>query len=138
MCSVSLSRVSLRPHGLYLPGFSVHGIFSVKNTGVGHHFLLQGIFLIQGLNLCLLHWQADSLPLSDLALGHLPSKSPASSGSPRDRGLLEGKIDYLYRGNPGKIRLLPWDQIQYDRCPGKTGNFKHTHTQPEITRKGRD
>ena len=28
------------------------------------HFLLQGIFPTQGLNLCLLHWQADSLLLS--------------------------------------------------------------------------
>ena len=33
-----------------------------KNTGVGCHFLLQGIFLTQGSNPCLLHWQADSLP----------------------------------------------------------------------------
>ena len=33
-----------------------------KNTGVG--WLLQGIFPAQGLNLCLLHWQADSLPLA--------------------------------------------------------------------------
>ena len=32
-----------------------------KNTGVGCHFLFQGIFLIQGLNPCLLHWQVDSL-----------------------------------------------------------------------------
>ena len=38
--------------------------FPGKNTGVGCHFLLQGIFLTQGLNLCLLHWQVDSLPLS--------------------------------------------------------------------------
>ena len=37
-----------------------------KNTGVGCHFLLQGIFLTQGSNLCLLHQQADSLPLSHL------------------------------------------------------------------------
>ena len=28
--------------------------FSIKNTGVGCHALLQGIFLTQGLNLCLL------------------------------------------------------------------------------------
>ena len=38
-----------------------------KNTGVGCHVLLQGIFLIQGLNsrlLCLLHQQADSFPLT--------------------------------------------------------------------------
>ena len=31
---------------------------------MGFHFLLQGIFLTQGSNLCLLHWQAGSLPLS--------------------------------------------------------------------------
>ena len=30
----------------------------------GQSFLLQGSFLTQGLNLCLLHWQAGSLPLS--------------------------------------------------------------------------
>ena len=38
-----------------------------KKTEVGCHFLLQRIFLTQGLNLhllCLLHWQADSLPLA--------------------------------------------------------------------------
>ena len=38
--------------------------FLGKNTGVGGHFLLQGIFLTQGLNLLLLRWQADSLPLT--------------------------------------------------------------------------
>ena len=38
--------------------------FPGKNTGVGCHYLLQWIFLTQGSNLCLLHWQADSLPLS--------------------------------------------------------------------------
>ena len=38
-------------------------------TGVGCHFLLQGIFLTQGQNLhlsCLLHWQVGSLPLAPL------------------------------------------------------------------------
>ena len=52
-----------------LLGSSVHGDSSGKNTGVGCHVLLQGILLTQGLNpclLCLLHWQADSLPLSYL------------------------------------------------------------------------
>ena len=39
------------------------GIFPGKNSGVGCHFLLQGIFPTQGLNLHLLHWQVDSLPL---------------------------------------------------------------------------
>ena len=38
-------------------GSSVRRIFQAKNTGVGCHFLLQGIFPTQGSNLCLLHWQ---------------------------------------------------------------------------------
>ena len=48
------------------PGFSAHGNFPGKNTGVGCHALLQGIFPTQGSNqhlLRLLHWQVNSLPL---------------------------------------------------------------------------
>ena len=40
--------------------------FSSKSTGVGCHFLLQGIFLTQRLHPRHLHWQARSLPLSHL------------------------------------------------------------------------
>ena len=46
-----------------------------KNTDVGCHALLQGIFLTQGSNphlLSLLHWQVSSLPLMPLGK---PSKS---------------------------------------------------------------
>ena len=42
----SVMSHSLRPHGLS----SVHGDFPGKNTGVGCHFLLQGIFPTQGSN----------------------------------------------------------------------------------------
>ena len=58
------------------PGSSVHGDSPDKNTGVGCHALLQGIFPTQGSNpylLHLLHWQVGSLPL-------------ASSGKPRMNG----------------------------------------------------
>ena len=44
---------------------SVLGVFPGKNTGMGCHFLLQGIYPTRRLNsglLCLLHWQAGSLP----------------------------------------------------------------------------
>ena len=57
-----------------LPSSSVWGIFTSKNTGVGCHFLLQGIFPTHGLNPCLLlvlHWQADSLPLSHVGIPYL-------------------------------------------------------------------
>ena len=40
--------------------------FPGKNTGMGYHTLLQGIFPTQGLNPRLLHWQVDSLPLTQL------------------------------------------------------------------------
>ena len=44
------------PMGYSPPGSPIHGINSPgRNTGVGSHFLLQGIFLNQGLNTCLLH-----------------------------------------------------------------------------------
>ena len=44
--------------------------FPGKNTGAGCYFLLQGILSTQGSNLHLLHllhWQADSLPLTPSA-----------------------------------------------------------------------
>ena len=47
------------------PGSPCPWNFQSKNTGVGCHFLLQGIFLTQKSNpslLSLLHWQEDSLP----------------------------------------------------------------------------
>ena len=49
--------------------------FPRQNTGVGCHFLLQGIFPTQGLNqnlLHLLHWQSDSLPPSHLGSPNYP------------------------------------------------------------------
>ena len=38
--------------------------FPGKNTGVGWHALLQGVFPTQGLNPLLLHWQVGTLPLA--------------------------------------------------------------------------
>ena len=56
----------LRLHGLWPARLLCSWNFPSKNTGVGCHFLLQGIFLTQGSNLhllYLLHWQMGSLPL---------------------------------------------------------------------------
>ena len=66
---------SLRPHGLQLNRLLSPWNFQGKETGVGFHFLLQGIFPIQGSNPCLLHllhWQADSLPLRQLRSIQVP------------------------------------------------------------------
>ena len=52
--------------------------FPGKNNGVGGHFLLHRIFLIQALNPHLLHWQVVSLPLSH-------------QGSPNSKDLTEAE-----------------------------------------------
>ena len=65
-CSVLLD--SLWPHRLKPTRLLSPWGFPGKNTGVGCHFLLQGIFLSQGSNLCLLHQHADSLLLN--CMGH--------------------------------------------------------------------
>ena len=55
LCLVAQSRPTLcDPMDCSLPGSSVHGDSPGKNTGVGCHAFLQGIFPTQGSNLCLL------------------------------------------------------------------------------------
>ena len=58
---------SLQPCVLYPTGLLCPWDSPGKNTRVGCHALLQGIFPTQGRNpclLCFLHWQASSLPLA--------------------------------------------------------------------------
>ena len=60
---------SFWPHGLQPVRLLCPWDFPGTNTAVGCHFLLQGIFQIQGLNLHLshlLHWQEASSPLCHL------------------------------------------------------------------------
>jgi len=56
LCLVAQSCLTLcNPMDCSLPGCSVHGDYPGKNTGVGCHTLLQGIFTTQGLNPSLKH-----------------------------------------------------------------------------------
>ena len=59
LCLVTQSCLTLCDRTDYsLPSSSVHGLLSPgKSTGVCSHSLLQGIFLIQELDLFLLHWR---------------------------------------------------------------------------------
>ena len=78
-CLVTKSCLTLLgPHGLWPTKFLCPWDFLGKNTGVGCQFLLQGIFLTQGSNPCLLHWQVDSLPLSHQGSNTNPSYNEVS------------------------------------------------------------
>ena len=82
--SGSLWASGLQPATLFCPWDSPG-----KNTGVGCHALLQGIFLTQGSNLHffrLLHWQAGSLPLE---LPGKPSRYVRNVKREKENGLQE-------------------------------------------------
>ena len=70
VCAFSVVSDSVRPLGLQSARLLCPWDSPGKNTGVGCHFLIQEIFLTQGLNQHLLHllyWQEDFLlPLSHL------------------------------------------------------------------------
>ena len=68
-----------------LPVSSVHGIFPGKNTRVGFHVLLQGIFLTQGSNPGLQHFRQ--------ILYHL-----SHQGSPRTPRFLAWGADGVFPG----------------------------------------
>ena len=74
VCACSVAQLYLTHARLLCPWE-----FLGQNTGVGCHFLLQGIFLTQGSNpslLCLLHWQAGSLSLSHLGSSSFCTSPP--------------------------------------------------------------
>ena len=104
--------------------------FPGRNTGVGCYFLLQGIFLTQGLNLCLLcllHWQVDSLPLCHL--GRPLGENLQAKKQPRSRAhsliILQGDNRGSYRArhtmesipnnDPVSVPLSRWRSIERDQ-----------------------
>ena len=85
VCVCSDTTGSLQPYRLYPTRLLCPWDFPGKNTGVGCHFLLQGIFQTQGSNLCLLHcgWI-----LSCWAVGEAPLSLPPSVTSTAGQGWL--------------------------------------------------
>ena len=65
----SVASDSVRPHGLWPPRLLCPLDSPGKNTGVGCHFLLQGIFRTQGWNSCHVPWQAPMKGLGNITRG---------------------------------------------------------------------
>ena len=63
LCPCSVASDSLWPCGLQPIRLLCPWNSPGKNTAMGCHFLLQGVFPTQDSNLHLLHWQVNSLPL---------------------------------------------------------------------------
>ena len=116
---VTKSCLTLRPLELQPAGLLCACDFPGNNTRVDCHFLLQGIFLTQGQNLCLfhlLHWQAGSLPLA-------PPKKPGwvmvvssdkvwstgeGNGKPLQHSCFENPMNSMKRQKDMKLKdVLP-------------------------------
>ena len=99
--AISVRRYGLQPTRLLCPGESPG-----KNTGVGCHALLQGIFPVQGLNphcLCLLQ------------VGPLPLTPPGKSMSPLSHFLFTTFSFGLLALSP-QLSFLSWRSTQFSYC----------------------
>ena len=88
--------------------------FPGKNTGVGCHFLLQGNFPTQGSSphlLCLLHWQADSLPLAPPCGAYL-NRPPRERG-PRSSTIQTPAVGFL----SAQASLYEWKTCKMAPAP---------------------
>ena len=129
---------SLRPYGLQAIRLLCPWDSPGKNNGVGCHFLLKGIFQIQGSNphfLCLLHWQEGCLPLmppenqGDLLSSHsisyenplhLPLQSFPYLPPPLHPHLLLMSLIFL----PSFFHIWIWPVL---RCVPPFGGLSHSY-----------
>ena len=109
------------PHGLWPTRLFCPCRFPCKNTGIGGHFLVQGILPIQGSNPSLLHllyWQADSLPLCHL--GSPIYSAAAAAKSLQSCPTLCDPIDGRPPGSPVpgilQARTLEWVAISFSNA----------------------
>ena len=129
ICVLSHSVVfnSLRPHGQWSARFLCPWDSPGYNTRVGFHFLLQGIFLIQGSNLVylyFLHWKTGSLPLAiTWKAPDLKLSSPQKRMAHTDIGLaatLLLQLDFEW--------LAFWMVSQHITCSGTLVEFNYNFT----------
>ena len=73
-------------------GSSVHGILQARITGVGCHFLLQGIFPTQGSNLGLLHCRWILYQLSQQGSLFLPLLMVKAKALEKETERVKGKL----------------------------------------------
>ena len=98
--------------------------FPGKNSEVGCHFLLQGIFLTRGLNLHLLHWQADSFTTAPpgkpiIVISHIQRGREQTFSNSRSRTSLGAQ---MLKNPPAKqetwVQSLDWeDPLEKEENP---------------------
>ena len=106
------SSDSLQPYGMQSTRLLCSWDSPGKNIEAGCHALLQGIFLTQGWNLCLLHQQAGSLPLVPPGK---PKRLAQFSSITQSCPALCNPMDYSMPGFPVHHQLPELSQIHVHR-----------------------
>ena len=88
------------------------------------HFLLQGIFLTQGSNPCLLHWRVDSLSLSHLG-------SPGGNFFFCVASVVSDSVQPHRRQAPPSLGFSRQEHLSGLPCP-PPGDLRNPGTEPEY------
>ena len=136
-CSVAKSCLTLcDPMDCSPPGSPVHGISQARLMERVAISFSRGIFLTQGLNPQLLHWQADSLPLShqgSLTLCWVPSVGIMgwrTDGSVQQRGLISTASYWLFIH---EVALMEWCHREVSgTCNRQAPAFSFVSISPSI------
>ena len=104
--NVAQSHPTLRHHGLYSPRDSPG-----QNTGVGSHYLLQGIFPTQGLNPGLHNYRRNLYSLSHQGGSDITQFSPESYSGISMVSLFLGSLEIVINDNQPNMK-----PIQYHLC----------------------
>ena len=81
--------------------------FPRENTRVGCHFLLQGILPTQGLNLHLLHWPSESLPLSH-------QRNPVKKLPATKSAVWVNSGSWWWTGRPGMLQFMGLQRVRHN------------------------
>ena len=120
-CSVtSVMSNSLRPYGLQPTRLLCLWAFSGKNTGVGCHFLLQGIFSTQGSNPRLLGLLHCRQILLCWAIGEAPPSYRPESNS---KGRVEKEVRAFRFSSIYWVHCAPWVVQRYRTLPANAGDM---------------
>ena len=107
---VAQSRLTLRPHGLQPNRLLSPWNFPGKSTGMGYHFLLQGIFPTQGWNPGLPHCSQPLYHLSQI-FGDFPDIFVLNF-----RLLLLGSLHYFYSFKSLKVCVVAQNMLSLGLC----------------------
>ena len=139
VCSVALVMSdSLQSHGLQSVRLLCPWNSPGKNTGVGSHSLLQGIFLIQGLNQVSCTASRFFLPSEPIIYNLLDMGFPDASSGKDSTCQCRRHKRLRKHGLNLRVGKIPWSEKWYPTLVSSPGKFHRQRSLPWDHRVGHD